>query len=339
MLLHGERKVNFNSCIVKIISGSEKNTGTGFFVSSNVVMTCAHVVARAYREKQAITIHWQKKQATVIECRLIPEEVDIGTDNYPYPDIALLTLPINNNTFFTFSKEIFIGQELTSFGYTDMYKDGEPSLLTCEGVSECSSPLIKLRDSQIRPGYSGAPLIGLSNARVYGMIKKSRGRDTDLGGRAIPSQTLIDNLPENLKQNSAELIIVRTDSLVSKGVKVSYLANSTVLSYSDSSNVTIYLSASTISLQCMAFFPPKPYQTPEKILYFGKSELKTLKVEPFTTYYWYVNIDKIAMIYATGKIMLVKAIFSKLGLGKVNPYDENTWPINIDSEIKLKVNV
>lgn len=45
---------------------------------------------------------------------------------------------------------------------------------------------MKLKQGQSRPGLSGAPLLNLRTGGVCGIVKSSRDRDSDLGGRAVP---------------------------------------------------------------------------------------------------------------------------------------------------------
>ena len=63
--------------------------------------------------------------------------------------------------------------------------------------------LLKFKESDVIPGYSGAPLLNEATQGVCGMVRETRGRG--MGGRAIPVSILLSRLP-GLEQRNREFL-------------------------------------------------------------------------------------------------------------------------------------
>lgn len=79
-------------CTVRV--SFEKSMGTGFFVATGLILTCAHVVAAAHQNQTPITVYWndQSFHADIKELRneeILIQEKGMGIKNL-YPDLALL---------------------------------------------------------------------------------------------------------------------------------------------------------------------------------------------------------------------------------------------------------
>ncbi|MBG6104974.1 hypothetical protein IW249_005388 [Micromonospora vinacea] len=62
----------------------------------------------------------------------------------------------------------------------------ETTLVVNEGLVEDDGVAwLKLRSGQIQRGYSGAPVLDREDGRLVGMVRVTRGRQTDLGGHAL----------------------------------------------------------------------------------------------------------------------------------------------------------
>ncbi|WP_444947185.1 S1 family peptidase [Micromonospora ureilytica] len=62
----------------------------------------------------------------------------------------------------------------------------ETTLVVNEGLVEDNGVAwLKLRSGQIQRGYSGAPVLDREDGRLVGMVRVTRGRQTDLGGHAL----------------------------------------------------------------------------------------------------------------------------------------------------------
>lgn len=183
-------------CTVRIQAGGGR--GTGFFVGRGLIITCAHVVTSA-EQKDDLQITWP---AQGIACRV--EKVlrcpEVSPENvrgqYPYPDIALLTVSLRDNPSVLIGiDQPDPGDQVYAYGYTDEYGRGDSSHFVVEGPSGGPEVLLKLKGAQVRRGMSGAPILDLHRGEICGLLKASRGVDTDLGGRAVPSKVLLEYIP------------------------------------------------------------------------------------------------------------------------------------------------
>jgi hypothetical protein len=83
------------------------------------------------------------------------------------------------------------GDSVDSWVYSERYGKGESLSLEVEGWG--LDPFhVKLKGGQVSPGMSGAPLVMRGSHRVIGMLRVTRDRDTALGGRAVPSDKLLE---------------------------------------------------------------------------------------------------------------------------------------------------
>lgn len=166
-------------CTVRLRVPQDGSLGTGFFVTPGRILTCAHVVETA-------------------QAQSVPVEISYGGRTYagrmivflakPYPDLALLQCDeLPDHPCVYLHDGIALRDDLYSYGYTDEYPNGDSATFEYEGPTDTGSgSLLKLKEGQARPGLSGAPLLNLRTGGVCGVVKSTRGRDSDLGGRAVP---------------------------------------------------------------------------------------------------------------------------------------------------------
>jgi len=166
----------FRDCTVRLTTSSDR--GTGFFVAPGVILTCAHVI-------KGVT-------ATAIEVRWLGEiYTTVSVDSLENPDLALLSVPIDNHPCVYLDKESQPGHKLYSYGYPDLDRNGSSITVECEGPSD-EGQLLTIKDENVRPGFSGAPLLNQRTMKVCGIVKSERQvRVTPsllrgLGGQAIP---------------------------------------------------------------------------------------------------------------------------------------------------------
>lgn len=180
------------------ILGEERHHGTGFFVAPRLIVTCAHLIRDTNERK--INLYWRE-----YNYKASVKKVSCDTDF----DIALLELcdPVPNHPCVYLGESVEPGDRLYSYGYTDNYFNGEPATFECEG-SSIDPPLIKFKSGQVRPGMSGAPLMNLRTGKICGLIRLSRDRSLDMGGRAIPTAVIfyqfreLIELQENFHQQN-----------------------------------------------------------------------------------------------------------------------------------------
>jgi hypothetical protein len=173
-----------STCTVRIIVTTTR--GTGFFVGRGRILTCAHVVKRAYEEDVLITVvrNGQKRQATIV-CYL-PK---------PYPDLALLAIDGTEHPCVLLGAEVELDDNLYAYGYTCEAPEGDSAYFEYEGRSDGRN-LLKLKAAQASRGLSGAPLLNRRTGAVCGVVKSTRRAHTAMGGHAVPVSTAIELMPE-----------------------------------------------------------------------------------------------------------------------------------------------
>ncbi|WP_008313393.1 serine protease [Leptolyngbya sp. PCC 6406] len=181
-------------CTVKLVPANSSNWGTGFLVTPNHILTCAHVVA-GY---EVIPVWWRGQAwATARVEQSLPPPVDLAllqiapTEGEQTPSVLL------SETFNPFDR-------LYVYGYPDDFPDGGSVTIQCEGeVQEQGVTLIKAQAGQVRPGHSGSPALNWETGLVCGVVSVTRSRSTDLGGLLIPVSTVFSHFPDLQAQNQA----------------------------------------------------------------------------------------------------------------------------------------
>lgn len=179
----------FQNWTVRIHVARFAQSGTGFFIQQDHVLTCAHVLVRADSEEMPLVhIYWHGAD---FEARVV------ALSPTTYPDLALLKLlsasPISHSCA-ECQAEVHLTDRLYTYGYTQEYPAGDPSLFTYEGQTGAPDSLLKFQGGEVRAGLSGAPLLNLQTGSVCGVVKRTRGEDTLIGGRAVPIAQVQDLL-------------------------------------------------------------------------------------------------------------------------------------------------
>ncbi|MCT7983229.1 serine protease [Laspinema sp. A4] len=181
----------FRECTVRLKTPSDY--GTGFWVAPGLILTCTHVVKGA--DINLIQVCWQEEI-------YIPDRVEPLSE----PDLALLSLPIDHHPCVYLDEEVKPGHKLYSYGYPDQDRDGASITVECEGPSD-KGQLLTIKDENVRPGFSGAPLLNQHTLKVCGIIKSGRNvRVTPdilrgVGGQAIPIRVIFHEWPELQDKN------------------------------------------------------------------------------------------------------------------------------------------
>jgi hypothetical protein len=182
-------------CTVSLSTTDADGQGTGFFVAPGLILTCAHVVDTAWSNHTPVTAYWNgQTYAAHIQQFLAETHPDL---KFLYPDLALLKVDnYPDHPCVYLHREVHLGDKLYSYGYTDKYSTGDPSTFNSEGWTDERQLLLKLKEGQVRPGLSGAPILNRRTGGVCSVMKRSHGIDTDIGGRAIPTQEVFQKFPE-----------------------------------------------------------------------------------------------------------------------------------------------
>jgi eukaryotic-like serine/threonine-protein kinase len=171
-------------CTVRLTVPGVRCQGTGFFVAPGRLLTCAHVVEAAWPDK-AVEVHWAG--------RTIPGQIE--REHYrpkPGPDLALLRIEMVDHPCVLLHEAYTLGDEMLAFGYPIGSTIGDPVTLVSEDwqrdrEASPDQPHLKLKEGQVQPGLSGAPLLNRRTGGVCGVVRLSRDRASDLGGRALPT--------------------------------------------------------------------------------------------------------------------------------------------------------
>jgi hypothetical protein len=172
--------------------------GTAFFVAPGWAMTCGHVAKAAVDDDGLVFVEWagRREVRARVEALEPPHATVPAGDPYPYPDLALLNVPIEGHPCVLLDHDEPEGNDdFYVWGYPDNAVAGDSCRFAYEGPSGAAERLLKLRYGEVRPGLSGAPVLNLRTGCVCGVVKLTRGVATDLGGRAIPVTTVRDRFP------------------------------------------------------------------------------------------------------------------------------------------------
>ena len=178
-------------CTVRLSIPGQQGWGTGFFVASGLILTCAHVVRKA--ADLQVTVFYPARQQPLSAI------VKAKTDDGKTLDLALIKLsePLPDHPCVLLDEEpVAIGQALYSYGYLESYTNAAPVRPVNEGLTGDKPPLLKLQGAQIERGISGAALLNLKSGKVCGMVKETRAAGFDLGGGAIPTRVILEQFPE-----------------------------------------------------------------------------------------------------------------------------------------------
>ncbi|MEO1145618.1 MAG: tetratricopeptide repeat protein, partial [Cyanobacteria bacterium J06638_22] len=186
-------------CTVKVIVPN--NWGTGFFMAPGWVLTCAHVVKQ--HPGELIELHQQGTQIATVRQVHRPEGSNL--------DVVLLEVdstvanPTNDQPCVWLGDAYDTDDELYLYGFPSDFQPGAPTAGGfCEGeTADERGALIKFRGMQIQPGHSGAALLNRKMGRVCGVVNKTRGEMTDLGGVAVPVSEIWQQFPDLRQRNQA----------------------------------------------------------------------------------------------------------------------------------------
>ncbi|NJL50047.1 MAG: trypsin-like peptidase domain-containing protein [Leptolyngbyaceae cyanobacterium SM2_5_2] len=174
-------------CTVKLFPADSKDWGTGFLVTPNCILTCAHVV-----EGHEVIPMWWRGQAwaTAKVEQILPLPVDLALLQIELPEGEQPPWVLLSETFKPFDR-------LYVYGYPDDFPDGGSVTIQCEGnAQEQGVTLIKAQAGQVRPGHSGSPALNWETGQVCGVVSDTRSRSTDLGGLLIPVSTVFSHFPD-----------------------------------------------------------------------------------------------------------------------------------------------
>lgn len=182
--------------IVRIL-GPNGTVGTGFVVDRKrgLVATCVHVVKLAHRTAGELVgiVHHASGSELVAEV--------LATNWHETEDVAFLTvrgpLPESADAVIFSAKTPAVGHPFKTFGFPPAKPTeglATTGLVINEARDEKGRPVLQLKDTDVVPGFSGAPLFDLTTQRVAGMVvaitEGDHGRLEDTAF-AIPASTIL----------------------------------------------------------------------------------------------------------------------------------------------------
>lgn len=173
------------SCTVRLAVPDKKGYGTGFFVAPGLILTCAHVVKAVQAGSTTIEAYWNSQTYTAQITKSLPDL-----------DLALLQVSLTNHPSVFLHKAAEPYSKLYSFGYPDTNLHGEPTTFDSEGWTGDQPEQLKFKFGQVRPGMSGSPLLNWQTGGICGLVQVTRDRGSDLGGKAILTETVLKEFPQ-----------------------------------------------------------------------------------------------------------------------------------------------
>src|SRR5688572_6385462 len=145
----------FRSCIVRIRVSGDRGEGTGFFVAPGLILTCAHVIEMANQVAAHITWCVEPGDASVDQ----PITEVVAYLPRPYPDLALLRVNQADHACVYLDPTIRLSEKLYAYGFTAAHPFGDSITVDYEGPIGGERVMFKLKQGQVPPGASGAPLL------------------------------------------------------------------------------------------------------------------------------------------------------------------------------------
>ncbi|RSM52876.1 hypothetical protein DMH03_39405 [Amycolatopsis sp. WAC 01376] len=183
---------------VPLTTPSGKSKGTGFHVTSTMLLTCAHVVTDAGRPVEYM--EGPGGPFEVLRDWLLPG----GPEGL---DLALLRAPAGASASPAYLSEATApGDDLWVFGYPDgNYRAGDSVSIRHDGTSEhvAGPVLLKGTQGRIRPGMSGGPVLNWRTGAICGVVRYRDGTHEDTA-RFVPMSTVLQAYPGLSAANSAE---------------------------------------------------------------------------------------------------------------------------------------
>ncbi|WP_157916225.1 trypsin-like serine peptidase [Streptomyces xinghaiensis] len=178
--------------------------GTGFLVTPDTVLTCAHVVAG--RGEGSVTAMVGGRTVAVEVVSLVPEAKGAGS-TYGFPDLAEVRLSEPAHDV----RGVWLGSagprqaaavSIHGFSGHTLEPGVQPDTLHLT-VAGRSGRFVRLQWDQVVQGFSGSPVLDTTTGRVCGVLKASRHERGMSGGWLIPVDAVEECSPGLLERNHA----------------------------------------------------------------------------------------------------------------------------------------
>jgi hypothetical protein len=168
------------ACTVRIDLG-ERPHATGFFVAPGLVMTAAFVLPDegAKVEQPPLSMFYAGHRYEPLSTLLL-EGGALALVDFAAPAGHPCVL---------LDEQVRAADPLHAFGFPQTHPEGAPTSLVAEGFTG-DRRLVGLTGNAIYPGTSGAPVLNLRTGCVCGLVVRTRGEDSPLGGYMSPLTAL-----------------------------------------------------------------------------------------------------------------------------------------------------
>jgi Trypsin-like peptidase domain len=207
-------------CTCRVEEAGEKgwqSRGTAFFVTNQLLLTCAHVVgAGNYRIVWYGPSRDGQSKLNEIPVEVVHRYPDVpaGPGPYPPPDVAVLRIPDADRDLVKCAAWLDAaepGDDLWAFGFTEEYRLGQalghPVRFRSAGPAGVAAGgaerVWRMIGDRVRGGLSGSPVLDLSTGRVVGIVKRTQDTKLPLGGYCAWMRDVLPHIPEIKAANEA----------------------------------------------------------------------------------------------------------------------------------------
>lgn len=200
MSLRPELLSLLDDCLVQVTTA--EGFGTGFFVTPQHVLTCAHVVAGTTE----VDLRWRGDRLTGHTVTTIPQRPGMPGEFYPLPDLAVITTDARDHPWVALGGEPAPRARVTARGFSRRTPSSGEALDICP--LDVAGPVaevgcLSVTGGPIPEGMSGGPVVDEATGLVCGLVKASRDPEAALGGWVVSVQAMRHHLPQVVTENAA----------------------------------------------------------------------------------------------------------------------------------------
>lgn len=177
-------------CLVRVETPDGEG-GSGFWVAPGMLLTCAHLASSG-----EVRVTWKGRSVTGLVGPAEPGRRADPLGLWPYPDIALITVPeiVDNECVWLSEQNISINTPVFLIGYSSIYTtEAKPHSASGTFVGtygDDGEEIWRFTGDEIAPGMSGGPVLDLARGTVCGLIKTTRKPNSAQGGLFVPVRGL-----------------------------------------------------------------------------------------------------------------------------------------------------
>jgi S1-C subfamily serine protease len=255
--------IDFNWNIPYNVNEPKKGQGTGFFIDSQYILTCCHVVCNS----KNVYIEIPSKDSNKYFCNII--------SICPFYDIALLkTIDYKSKYYLKLgnSQNIKIGSKVEVVGYpvSKKNKNNSNNLKFTSGIISGQQDKYIQTDSSINPGNSGGPLfcnnkvIGINTSKLVGANLENIGFSVPIHYYNLIKKDMFENkivfrphLLIEYNNTNEQIIKELTNGKINKGIVISKIYDESILKKSNLTKNSILTKINNYTIDCYGFVNKK----------------------------------------------------------------------------------